>query len=308
MHTEVLIQALEALRYEEEVDLPQSIGCRVVQTVLAPIRDASGRIYRLVGIARDITERKRAEKKLQETNQRLKDALAERRTLSTALRHVQEHERRHLAQELHDGVAQTLSGILMHVDLLDPQLQDKQLNKQLKYDKIMTQIRTLLENAIDEVRDLAWTLRPGVLDDLGLTDALPGLVTNMTKNVPIKTRLRVSPRLPALPSETETALYRITQEALSNILKHAQASAVSVRLHKKKACVVLTVTDDGRGLPQSQDSYVDPKKRGLGLWSMRERAEEVGGTFSLESSPHKGTRILVTVPAPPARDTTGAPQ
>ena len=294
-------KAGEPMRYEEEVTLPLGIGYRIAQTVLAPIRDASGQIHRLVGIVHDVTAQKQAEKTLQKTNQQLAETLEERKKLSTVLRNVQEHERRHLAQELHDGVAQTLSGVLMHVDLLDSQLEEMPL----KYNELVGQIHELLESAINEIRSLAWALRPGALDDLGLADALPGLVTNMTRNVPIKTTLNMSPQLPSLPPGTETAVYRITQEALSNILKHARASAVSIDLRKKKHSVVLTVEDDGQGIHRPQEKAAPGQEPGLGLWSMRERAEEVGGTFVLESAPQDGTKIMVTIPTAPEPTTQG---
>jgi signal transduction histidine kinase len=215
---------------------------------------------------------------------------AELQRLSAELRRAQENERRRIARDLHDGVAQLLSGLLMHIDLLGNQIRGVS-----SAEERVEQIKSLVEQALDEVRGLVWTLRPTALDDLGLPDALRGLVANLSRNARVDIALQIDDGLPSLSPPVATALYRIAQEALSNVFRHAHASAVSVYLGKENGAVQLMIADNGQGVDVGALSAVSQDNRGVGLWSMRERAEEVGGTFSFRSVPGAGTTIVVIV-------------
>lgn len=215
---------------------------------------------------------------------------AELQRLSAELRHAQENERRRMARELHDGVAQILSSLSIHIDLLDNLVTGLPSAKER-----LGQIKLLLEQALNEVRGLVWTMRPPALDDLGLPDALRGLVANLSRDGRIDIALQIDDSLPALAPIVATTLYRIIQEALSNVLQHSHASQVSVHLGTTNGTLHLTITDNGQGFDPAALALVSQDRRGIGLWSMRERAEEVGGTFSLRSAPGQGTTIVVTI-------------
>jgi two-component system, NarL family, sensor histidine kinase UhpB len=256
--------------------------------------------------ARDVTARRQAEAALQAANERLEQTLATERQLrsellrlSEALRRAQETERTRIARELHDGIAQTLSGILLHVDFLHTATGDPALVKTL-----LGEIKEALAQAVTDIRDVVWDLRPGMLDDLGLLEALQGLVTNLMRRTPVEITLQLPGDMPVLSPAVETALYRIVQEALTNALQHGRAARATVCVEPDTGSVHLTVMDTGKGFDVTTPSSPSARsvhntaenKRGIGLWSMRARAEEVGGTFALHSTPGHGTTIHVTVP------------
>jgi PAS domain S-box-containing protein len=215
----------------------------------------------------------------------------ERKRMEKALRQVQEGERRRIARELHDGVAQTLSGLLLHLGSLGNLVESSSPVREH-----LEQIKSLVGQALQDMRGLVWTLRPTLLDDLGLVDALRGLLTNLSQGAPARIALHIDESLPPLSSAVETALYRIVQEALSNVFQHARASQVRVHLGTSNGALQLTVADNGQGIDPTALSATSRDEWGIGLWSMRERAEEIGGTFSLRSSGGQGTTIVVRVP------------
>ena len=257
--------------------------------------------------ARDVTERRLTEATLQETNARLEKTLAlerelrsELHRLSVALRRAQETERTRIARELHDGIAQTLSGLLLHVDFLHSVPGDSAVVKPMLGD-----IKEALAQAVTDIREVVWALRPAILDDLGLLEALRGLMTKIGRDSAMEIRLEVAEEMPVLSSAVETALYRIAQEALTNALHHGRAACATVRVTLDAGDLHLTVADTGKGFdvttglsPAARSAHgTGENKRGIGVWSMRARAEEVGGTFALHSTPGHGTTIHVTVPA-----------
>ncbi|NOT54153.1 MAG: PAS domain S-box protein, partial [Deltaproteobacteria bacterium] len=279
---------------------------RVVEGVFSNLLDDPV-LRGVVMNARDVTDRRLAEAALQETNQRLEKTLAMERELrselhrlSVALRRAQETERTRIARELHDGVAQTLSGLVLHVDFLHAMPSDSPVVKPMLGD-----IKEALAQAVTDIREVVWALRPAILDDLGLLEALRGLMTNLRRNSAVEITLDLPEELPVLSPTVETALYRIVQEALTNALHHGQAACVTVRVALDKGQVHLTVADTGKGfdaVPRASPPVVNARgiaenKRGIGVWSMRARAEEVGGTFALHSTPGHGTTVHVTVPA-----------
>jgi signal transduction histidine kinase len=216
---------------------------------------------------------------------------AELKKLAAALREAQENERQRLARELHDGVAQILSGVSIQLDLLDNTLKEAPTAQER-----LKPIKSLVTTALDEIRGIVRTLRPTALDDLGLEDALRELVANLSQNVPIDLSLHVDQGVAFLPAPVSIALYRIVQEALSNAIQHAHASRVSICLERNGEALRLTVADDGCGIDIG--GRVSPAQygRGIGLLSMRERAEELGGTFTLRSAVGHGTTVLVALP------------
>ncbi|MEW2615498.1 sensor histidine kinase [Streptomyces sp. NPDC047880] len=194
---------------------------------------------------------------------------------------AQEGERRRIAQELHDEVGQSMTAILLGLkrsadDAPEP------LRKELQ------ELQEITRESLDEVRRLARRLRPGVLDDLGLVSAL----TSLSEDFATHTRLLVTRRfdtdLPPLEPETELVLYRVAQESLTNVARHADAGRVTVALRGTGDGVELTVTDDGSG--------IEAPREGAGIRGMRERALLVGGSLEITPAPRAGTRVQLTAP------------
>ncbi len=196
-------------------------------------------------------------------------------------------ERNRLARELHDSVAQTLYGLTLQAEAANRKLAAGQLAAVADY---LNFFRDSAQQTLLETRLLIFELRPPILDEVGLTAALRTRLEAVESRSGLDYQLDLA-EVERLPSQVETGLYRITQEALNNILKHAQASQVSLSLQRNGELVRLEIRDDGVGF--------DPEARmlrGYGLQGMRERAEQLGGSFSLQSMPQGGTTIIVEAP------------
>jgi len=197
---------------------------------------------------------------------------------------AQELERRRLARELHDETGQALTSILLGLRALEEAPDDDE-RRQAAGD-----LRELVVSTLQDVRRLAVELRPKALDDFGLVPALERLVDSFSEQSGIEVQLES--RLPErLSPEVETALYRIVQEALTNVLKHASARHVSILLVRRERSVSAVIEDDGQGFVPSE-----AREDGLGLVGMRERLELVDGRFDVESQPGAGTTIVAEVP------------
>lgn len=232
-------------------------------------------------VVTDITERKAAERA--------------RRDLSRRIVNAQELERQRVARDLHDGVNQLLSSAKYRLNTAGTQAPDAARQS-------VEQARLLLEKAIAEVRLIGRNLRPSELDDLGLAAALRSLTHEFHTRYNIGVRFRH--RLPSkMPSEIEMALYRIAQEALTNIAKHSSATTAEISLGCSNGEVQLMVRDNGKGL-RSRDAI--DHERGWGMQNMRERSALLGGNFFIGSSQPFGTVVRVVIPmksqTPPTRD------
>jgi signal transduction histidine kinase len=210
------------------------------------------------------------------------------RVASDALRRVvsaQELERERLARELHDETGQALTSILLGVKSIEDAAGAEDVAA------ATSRVRDLVVSTLQDVRRLAVELRPKALDDFGLVSALERLVETFHEQTGIEVDLE--PRLgeERLPSEIETALYRITQEALTNVVKHAEAKRVSIVLTRRDGSVSAVIEDDGLGF-----SVGDGTDKGLGLLGMRERVALVDGRLDVESSPGSGTTLSIEVP------------
>ncbi len=203
-----------------------------------------------------------------------------------ALLHGQELERTRLARELHDETGQALTSILLGLKAAEQELGAEQVQR----------IRTLVASALADVRRLAVELRPAVLDDFGLEPALERLVRVVSERSGLVVRLNVDSQLQALPPELETALYRIVQEGLTNVVKHARASAVSIVLAGSEGNVRLLIEDDGVGFDPSS-----VRTGAFGLIGMRERVSLLRGRLLVESEVGAGATVIIDLPLP-ARD------
>jgi signal transduction histidine kinase len=211
-----------------------------------------------------------------------------RRVARDALRRVvagQELERRRLARELHDETGQALTSILLGLRAVEETAAGDGAKKSIG------DVRELVVRTLQDVRKLAVQLRPKALDDFGLVAALERLVQTFADGTGISVDLETQLHDERLPEELETTFYRTVQEALTNIVKHAEAQHVSVLLVRRESSVTLVVEDDGQGFDPSAT-----REDGLGLLGMRERVELHDGKLTIEASPQRGTTLVVEVP------------
>ncbi len=214
------------------------------------------------------------------------------RQMSSQVLTAQEVERKRLSRELHDDTAQALTSVLVRLRVLERSADDEATREGL------AELRTILGDALEGVRALAIDLRPRVLDDLGLEMALEAQVRDFTHRWQIEATLS-SGRLGRLPTEVELVLYRVAQEALSNVAKHAHASRVEISLAKRGRGLRMLIEDDGRGF--DADAATDAVDGCLGLFGMKERLALVGGRLRVESAKGAGTRVSADVSLPAKR-------
>lgn len=247
--------------------------------------DSHGRPLRSVGTTLDIT----AQKRLEEARARDARKLAE---LSRRLVAVQEQERRRLALELHDVVSPNLAAIQLNLGLVSAEL-DEHAPAPLR--NRLADSRVLLRETGESLREICANLRPAVLDYAGLFPALDGYGHEFSSRTGIAVRVNGTHTAVRLPADVESLLFRIAQEALTNCAKHAGASSVTVDLAQDGQEVTMTIADDGVGFEPSLIGQAGHKP-GLGLLTMRERAEFAGGSFDIASHPGEGSCIRVAIP------------
>ncbi len=228
-------------------------------------------------------------------NARLWEELRRKEAVRRELLHkaitAQEEERRRIARELHDEASQALAALLVSLRLMEnaPNLEDARAQG--------ARMREVVNQTLDEIRALAWELRPSVLDDLGLVPALTRYIQSCRSRFGMEIDLEVvGLDQVRLPWEVETALYRIAQEALTNAARHAGARHVSVVLEQRGNRALLIVEDDGEGFDVAQVRASVQERGRLGLYGMEERASLVGGRLTVESAPGSGTTVVVEVP------------
>jgi signal transduction histidine kinase len=212
-----------------------------------------------------------------------------RRVARTTVQRIvsgQEQERRRLSRELHDETGQALTSILLGLKSIE----DAQGTE--RFPAALAGLREMVVATLQDVRRLAVELRPKALDDFGLVPALERLTSSFAEQTGITVQLESQLGTTRLPDEVETVLYRVVQEALTNVVKHAQAEHVSVLLHSRPGRVAVVIEDDGRGFTDRGD-----RSDGIGLLGLEERVELVGGSLAVESSAGVGTTIAVEVPA-----------
>ncbi len=213
------------------------------------------------------------------------------RLLSRRVLMAQEEERKRISRELHDVVVQLLTGINVRLATLkkESSVTTREFSREI------SNAQRLVVKSVDIVHQFARELRPAMLDDLGLTPALHSYLQNFTKESGVRVSLTAFKGLEKLNNTKSTVIYRVVQEALTNVGRHAQASRVEVCIRKLPASVSVSIHDDGQSFDVEQ-MWNSRKNQRLGLLGMRERVEMVRGTFRIESSPGQGTTILIVIP------------
>jgi PAS domain S-box-containing protein len=273
-----------ALFFEIEIELIRKDGSTFDAFLrIAAVRDGSGAFVHTRATVIDITARKRAEAERRIHAEELQ-------AISQRVVEIQETERRSLSAELHDRLGQDLAAINLNLHIIKEQLSEGSRSKiGLRLDDSIA----LVERTVEAVRDVAGALRPLVLDDYGLAVTLKSYGEQIAARTGIHVVVAEARPVPRLDQDVEMALFRVSQEALTNVLRYARATAVQVTLAAKADSVSLTISDDGCGF--DAEAAMDHRTRGLGLLIMQERLRAVEGVLQVESQPGAGTRVIATV-------------
>jgi PAS domain S-box-containing protein len=240
------------------------------------LRDGDGAVIGTLSSGEDVTECRQAESAL--------------RHLSGRLLQAQDEERRKLARELHDGLGTYISGLSLALGKIRTLLNEKNPEHQ----QVVTECRDLIQAAAGEIRAISYLLHPPTIEDIGLASALDWLVRGFSSRSSIGISLQLPPYLGRFKREIELTIFRVTQEALNNVYRHSGSSTAAVRLFQESNEIVLEIADCGRGLPPrcaaSEPDFT------VGISGMRERVQELGGTFSIESIPGEGCTVRAALP------------
>lgn len=281
--------------YESEYRMRRADGqFRWFRARAVPLRDAHGNIIKWYGTCSDIHDSKLLEQSIRDSAvelERLVDSrTAELRRLSGRLMTMQDEERRRIAREIHDGLGQELAAAKMILDgiiVKDPSP---------AVQRASVEASQLVDRAIQQVRSISHLLHPPLLDEVGLVSALRWFLEGLSERSGIEIRLEVEPAdVGRLKSEVETAIFRIVQEALTNMFRHSGARNGIVRLLEKEGNIVVTISDDGKGIEQ-EVIQLRPDSVGIGIGGMRQRVTELGGRLRLANA-NPGTIVEVIIPA-----------
>ncbi|HUG12591.1 MAG TPA: histidine kinase [Opitutaceae bacterium] len=249
-------------------------------------------------LEREILQRRKAESALRRSDDESLRLLEESRRLQEQLRNLahqilraQEEERKLISRELHDEISQVLVGINVHLSLL----RETSVAIPAELRRQFARTQRLVEKSVDIVHEFARKLRPPQLDDLGLIPALRSFLNEFSERTGITVQLKVFAGVESLGNNRRTVLYRVAQEAVINVGKHAQATSMSVSISKVPGAVSMEISDNGKSFAV-EETLTIRKNRRLGLVGMRERVEMVGGRFGIESELGKGTTIQILIP------------
>jgi PAS domain S-box-containing protein len=256
-----------------------------------PVVTAAGELVEFVGTITDITARKRAEERLQAS-------LTEVRALAARQMQAQDEERRRIARELHETTAQDLAALKMNLVALD---RSGTLSR-ARDRALLEESAALAERSMNDIRTLSYLLHPPFLDEVGLTSALRWFATGFAKRSGVEVRLDLPEEFGRFPQEIETTLFRMVQECLINIHRHAHSRAAAIRLRPEPERLVIEVQDWGRGMPRDArvEHAADGGALGVGIAGMRERMKQLGGELEIRSGT-QGTTVRALLPIEFAR-------
>jgi signal transduction histidine kinase len=312
LNTEVVPKREVAIRVSEEVQsLNRDAFVQQQNDIVANYGATQRRVWEGLGVALGVSfgigllatlYATRLERHVRQ--QQVKDAqnARELQELSAKLINAQEEERRSIARELHDEVGQVLTAIKVELAVAQ-----RAIGANGGPQELLDDARAIAEGAITSVRDLSHLLHPSLLDDLGLAAAVEWYLRGFGRRYGIRVEVLHDAMDGRLAPEIEVAAYRMVQEALTNVAKHARATSCRVYLQRLANTLLVTVEDDGTGFDPDHTDHAYGH-RGLGLVSMRERVSQLTGTLRIESTPGKGTRVTAELPARPREATESAPE
>jgi two-component system sensor histidine kinase NreB len=235
-----------------------------VNTTIVPFLDEHNKPYQYLAIRNEVTQLKKAEEEL--------------KRMMMQVMHIQEEERKRFSRELHDGIGQSLYALIIQVDRMIS----------INHSPELEELRRNVAFIIEDVRGLAWELRPSVLDDLGVVPAIRTYLDNYSEHSGIKVQLQTNIK-GRLQAQIETVIYRVIQEALTNISKYADVSDAQVSMLETNGQIEVVIEDQGKGFTRNAQT------KGVGLFSMEERVRGIGGQLSIESQAGQGTKVTVRV-------------
>ena len=314
------VAILERLKRGERIDHFDTVRMRKDGTTLdisltiSPVRDSAGRIVGASKIARDVTQRKRVERALHESEQRfrlLADALdtqvqfrtqelqrrnaeilqqsEQLRDLSVRLLQAQDHERRHIARELHDSAGQTLAALAMTFARLAEDAKHNPTQLAAGFEDA----QALVQDLTQEIRTASYLLHPPLLDESGLSSALDWYVQGLAERSGLEIDLKIGEEVERLPPEMELVIFRLLQECLTNIHRHSGSETAMIRISREGDRIHVLVQDDGKGMSQDRLAEIQSKGSGVGIRGMRERVRQFQGELTVESNA-LGTTISAT--------------
>ncbi|SAL36822.1 multi-sensor signal transduction histidine kinase [Caballeronia choica] len=253
-----------------------------IEASISQIDDDNGKLYTVM--LRDVTERMKADEALRRSREELRE-------LSANLQNVREEEKSRIARELHDDLGQQLTALKMDLSSVEAALDDASPPIAEIVGRLHS-MRALVDRTVASVRRIAADQRPVMLDDLGLLPAVDWLADDFTNRYGVEVERRIDSGEIAFTPHAATALFRIVQEALTNVARHADATRVTLDMHIEAENVILTITDDGRGSPGTNAQ----RGKSFGLIGMRERARMLGGSVSVRTAGGEGFAVTVTLP------------
>jgi PAS domain S-box-containing protein len=322
-HWDEEVMILEQLKRGERVDHFETVRMRKdgttleVSLTISPVKDSSGRVVGASKVARDITEQKRIERALRQSEERLRELaqglegqvrirtreLEQRnaevlqqseqlRGLSNRLVQTQDDERRRISRELHDSAGQILTALGLNLANIS-----ERARQSLPLEKAAEDSQELVQQLTKEIRTLSYLLHPPLLDENGLSQAILWYVQGLMERGDLKIELDVVQDFGRLSAEMELSVFRIVQESLTNIHRHSESKTAIIRLSRRSDCVSLEIQDAGTGLSAEKLAGMQGQRSGVGITGMRERIRYFGGTMSIQSN-EKGTKISVKLPVP----------
>jgi PAS domain S-box-containing protein len=267
---------------------------------ITALREPSGELRGFSKVTRDLTERRALEERTQELNKELRNRMAqlmesrsqlehrslELQRLSTQLLRIQDEERRRIARELHDDLGQILTALKLNLDIGVQRTKSPELSQAVE----------LADDAISKIRNLSYLLHPPLLDESGLLPAIHWFIEGFNKRSNLKITLDSKPSaFPRLSKEIETSIFRIIQECISNVYRHADSHDARIEIHQQPDRVVVKVRDFGKGIETDMMPGAFPLKMGVGIGGMRERLKQFGGDLKITRA-EPGTLVEAIIP------------